>query len=459
MKIKILLFLLAGCFSLHSQVTLIIDSLPDYTPPGDVLYIAGDFNGWNPGDVNHMLSKNNDGLWEITLDGFADGVTIQYKFTRGSWETVEKGPNGEEINDRSFTFGNASTVHCIIFNWAQVTSTAAENVTIMDEEFYMPQLDRTRRIWIYLPPDYDETAKNYPVLYMHDGQNLFDQVTAFLIEWEVDETLNDLAAEGYQVPVVVGIDNGGIHRIDELTPWYNNEYGGGQGDEYMFFIVETLKPYIDANYRTLPGRANTGIIGSSLGGLITTYGALKYQGIFSKAGSFSPAYWINNDSIWDFVSKSGMQDEIRFYQNIGQFEPQTSIEQMHQMEDSLKSLGFTNISSKVIAGGDHNEATWRDDFREAYLWLFEGYANGLYENVVESLHLAPNPVEDFLFIQNIDLNIQSGSDFRITDTLGKIMHRDVFRNDKINVKFLPKGIYIITIESGQKIFTGKFIKQ
>ena len=305
MKKTLLLLMILGFLAMEAQVTFIIDSLPAYTPPEDELYIAGSFNGWNPGDINNKLDTNDEGLWEITLDGFSDGLTIDFKFTRGDWSKVEKGPNGEEINNREFTFGNGDTVNLIIYNWADQNggqSTAAENVIIMDEEFEMPQLNRFRRIWLYLPPDYDQSSNEYPVLYMHDGQNLFDQFTSFAGEWEIDETLNRLVDQGYKVPIVVGIDNGGIYRIDELTPWNNPDYGGGQGDEYMAFIVETLKPFIDENYRTLSDRENTGIMGSSLGGLISTYGALKYQNIFSKSGPFSPAYWINNDSIWNFIT-------------------------------------------------------------------------------------------------------------------------------------------------------------
>jgi len=400
------IIVMIGYLGLNAQVTFIVDSLPDYTPAQDDLYIAGGFNGWNPGDVNHRLNKNDDNKWEATLDGFANGITIGYKFTRGDWATVEKGLNGEEITNRQFTFGNGDTVYIVIYNWADQnpgSSTAAENVTIMDEAFEMPQLNRTRRIWLYLPPDYDENNKNYPVIYMHDGQNLFDQITSYAGEWEVDETLNELAGQGYQVPIIVGIDNGGIYRTDELTPWIHPDYGGGQGDEYMAFIVETLKPYVDQNYRTLSGRETTGIIGSSLGGLISTYGALKYQDVFSKSGPFSPAYWINYDSIWGFVSAAGMQYDIRFYLNAGENEGSYYINTMYLMEDSLKAVGFDNVTSKVIPGGNHNEQTWRDDFEEAYLWLFVSYANDIFElSNIKPLFLYPNPATDKIFfkIQN-----------------------------------------------------------
>ena len=102
--------------SLSSQVTFILESIPEYTPPEDNIYIVGDFNGWDPGDANYMLEKNSMDQWEITLEGFANGTSIQYKFTRGDWGTVEKGPNGEEINNRQFTFGNGDTVFITIHN-------------------------------------------------------------------------------------------------------------------------------------------------------------------------------------------------------------------------------------------------------------------------------------------------------------------------------------------------------
>jgi len=164
----------------------------------------------------------------------------------------------------------------------------------------IPQLDnRERRIWVYLPPDYNQSNRRYPVLYMHDGQNLFDQATSFAGEWQVDETLERLFKEKGFAIIVVGIDNGGERRIDEYSPWVNSEYGrGGEGDAYVRFIVETLKPYIDSKYRTLPNE--TGIMGSSLGGLISIYAGFKYPEVFKYVGAMSPAFWFNPE-IYEFV--------------------------------------------------------------------------------------------------------------------------------------------------------------
>lgn len=461
---RFLLFLFCVIVSLNlsAQATFIITSLPDYTPTEDQIFMAGDINGWNPGDVNNVLQKNEDGLWEITKDDFPDGITIEFKFTRGDWSTVEKGANGEEIPNRTFTFGNGETVEITIENWADNggggVSTAAWNVSIMDESFYMPQLDRNRRIWIYLPPDYDETEQSYPVIYMHDGQNLFDQLTSFAGEWEVDETLNQLFEDGYKVPIVVGIDNGGEYRIDELTPWNNPDYGGGQGDEYMTFIVETLKPYVDLNYRTLAGRESTAIIGSSLGGLISTYGALKFQDVFSKSGPFSPAYWINNDSIWDFVAEQGKKQEIRFYQNVGETEGDLYINMMYETEDSLKNVGFNEVASKVIPGGGHNEQTWRNDFGEAYLWLFPVWAMDIQEiSGIKPLVVFPNPVINEIQIQMPE-NHQP-VDLFVTDTSGKLVLKvNNFKNKSLNVQQLKSGMYIIHLQIDTENYLGKFVR-
>jgi predicted alpha/beta superfamily hydrolase len=447
---------------LFSQVTFLVESLPEYTPPEDVIYVAGTFNNWNPGDPAFALQKNEDDKWILTGDAAPEGTEILFKFTRGSWETVEKGPQGEEITDRSFTFGNGDTVKATIHNWADfgapADSTAAWNVSIMHTAFYMPQLDRTRRIWIYKPPDYEESNRSYPVLYMHDGQNLFETVTSFAGEWEVDETLNQLADSGYQVPIVIGIDNGGFYRTEELTPWVHPEYPTGRGDDYMAFIVETLKPYVDSSYRTLKDRNNTGIMGSSLGGLISTYGALKYQEVFSKSGPFSPAYWINYDSIWGFMQGQGKQHEISFYQNMGDQEGEVNILIMQQLEDSLKAMGFERVNSKVIPNAGHNEATGREDFRNAYLWLFPSFANSIFEREApEMLTVVPNPVVDVLSFENLE--ISRSMDLKVYDLTGRLVRHCTIANNVFRVDSLPPGHYVVYLKSDEQAYVAKFIKK
>ena len=464
-KISFFLVFLLSSIVLLGQATFIISSMPENTPPEDFIYIVGDFNAWNPGDTDYRLEKNDEDNWFIVMPTMSNGSQIQFKFTRGDWDTVEKGASGEEIPNRIFTFGNGETQEYDILNWADQgggggNSTAADNVSIMDENFYMPQLDRNRRIWIYLPPDYETSTETYPVLYMHDGQNLFDQYTSFSGEWEVDESLNNLASEGIQVPIVIGIDNGGAERINEMTPWENEEYGGGDGELYIDFIIETLKPFVDENYRTQAGRESTGIMGSSLGGLISFYGAHKYQNIFSKAGLFSPSYWFS-DSVWMFTNDMGKQQNMKIYQMAGGQESASMIPNMQAMNDTLSDLGFggSELSIKEVPNGQHNEDLWKSQFSDAYLWLFSAYANNVNElKHVVNLQIKPNPVQDMLHISNYKWKSQDS--LEIIDMNGVTliyMNSDIPIN--IDVSELKTGSYIILIRSKNTIYQSKFVKQ
>lgn len=467
MKAILVLFLSVMMYSVHAQVTFTLVSIPDYTPDEDQIYIAGNFNGWNPGDANYVLEKNDSDLWEITLSGYSNGETISFKFTRGNWETVEKGEEGEELDNHSFTFGNGETVEITIYNWADNTgqggnSTAAENVHIIDEAFYMPQLDRNRRIWIYLPPDYDQTGKKYPVIYMHDGQNLFDEETGFFGEWQVDETLNDLHSRGYNVPIVVGIDNGGNHRANEYLPYFfPNLNAGGEGDEYMEFIVQTLKPYIDNEFRTMPEKESTGIMGSSFGGVISLYGAIKYQDVFGKCGPFSPAYWANYEQLFADLAEAGFQFDVRFYQNTGENEGDQYIQPMYQMQDSLNHAGFNNTYSTVIEDGGHNEATWAGDFENAYLWLFPEYSSNTNTNINRvdpglQPHVYPNPVKDVLNIRYCNQTLVCS--VRIMSVDGQLIKTYDNAVQNIQVSGLNSGVYYISIQSDHSRTVESFIK-
>ena len=459
----ILLLSIFSSITLFGQVTFIVNSIPEYTPPDDIIYIAGSLNSWDPGNPEFALSKN-DNNWFIILPEELDGTLVEFKFTRGDWGTVEKGATGEEIANRQFVYGNGDTVYVDILNWADNGggggSTAADNVSIMDDVFFMPQLDRTRRIWLYLPPDYDDSNENFPVLYMQDGQNLFDTYTSYSGEWEVDETLNNLFDDGYQVPIVIGIDNGGGERLNEYSPWVNLQYGGGEGDEYIDFIVNTLKPYVDSNYRTISNRESTGIMGSSMGGFISHYGVLKHQDIFSKAGIFSPSYWFS-DTVWTFTTEMGKQNNMKLYQLIGGQEGVEAVADMWAMHDVLANLGFNEdeLLSLEVPDGEHNETFWRNQFAAAYLWMFESFANEIDENHnVIDIEITPNPViDEIILTEHKYVNYDT---IEIIDMNGNLVMKINIRNTKkIDVRKLVPGSYILRIQSQDDLFQGKFIKQ
>lgn len=251
-------------------------------------------------------------------------------------------------------------------NFAIGQTTASPQIHLIKLE--APQLDTLRTVRIYLPVGYSTSKHHYPVVYMHDAQNLFDNATAFAGEWKVDEFLD---TQKTQKVIVVGIDHGNEKRISELTPFPNEKYGGGEGEGYLDFIANTLKPHIDSTYRTLPEAQNTTIFGSSLGGLISFYAALKHPDIFGKAGVFSPSFWFS-DEIYDFAEAADLSAESRIYFLAGTDESEDMTSQMLKMKELLlkKGMNEKNLSLKIVEGGEHNEAFWSSEFPEAFYWLF-----------------------------------------------------------------------------------------
>ncbi|QJX48141.1 alpha/beta hydrolase [Hymenobacter taeanensis] len=311
---------------------------------------------------------------------------IEFKITRGSWNTVETDAQQQDIANRHLNVSSGPTVvELQVANWKDNGAGGAQkpcrstalnpNVQILAADFYIPQLKRQRRVWIYLPNAYvADSAKRYPVLYMHDGQNVFDACTGFSGEWGVDETLSQLQLQGLDATgcLVVAVDNGGSERLNELSPWRNPEYGGGQGEQYVDFLVQTLKPYIDAHYRTLTGREFTGIAGSSMGGLISTYAALQYPEVYSKVGVFSPAFWFAKDSLFQYVNQHPAKPATRFYFVSGTTESETMAPLMQKMHAVLAEQGVPaqTLAYSTPADGKHAEWFWKREFAAAYQMLY-----------------------------------------------------------------------------------------
>lgn len=360
-------------FFVHAQVTLRIISIPGNTAPNASFYFAGSIQGWKPGDSNFIFKPGKNGIATLTLP---EGKgKVQFKITQGNWVNSEGDSTAKDINNRSFTFtGQPQIIDLTILSWKKPpVSTAASNVKILSDSFPMPQLNRYRRIWLYLPPDYATSVKRYPVIYMHDGQNLFDSKTSFSGEWEVDETLNKLFSEGDYGAIVVGIDNGGEKRLDEYSPWKNVAYGGGEGDEYLSFIVQSLKPFIDTNYRTLTQPEYTCLSGSSMGALISTYGAIKYPGVFGSVGAFSPAYWFSLKDLNQYIStNSNNLNNLRIIHVAGQKESANMTSHLQTINQHLleKGVAPSNTKTKIDAEGTHSEIYWKSEFANAYKWFF-----------------------------------------------------------------------------------------
>ncbi len=248
---------------------------------------------------------------------------------------------------------------------------AQDNVFVLSQSFEMPGLDRTRKIRVYLPPGYDNESSRYPVMYMHDAQNLFDDATSYAGEWKVDETLNKLAKTHGLKLIVVGIDNGQDKRLTELSAWDHPEYGNAEGKQYLAFITEVIKPFIDAEYRTKPDATNTAIMGSSMGGLMSFYAIYSHPEIFTKAGIFSPSFWYSPD-VFEFAQSSQLPNSARLDFLVGTEEGGEIVKDMRKMVSITKNAGhpIRNIKSRVVDGAGHNEAFWASEFADSVLWLF-----------------------------------------------------------------------------------------
>jgi len=355
----------------NAQITFKIVELPENTVENPKFFLASNLNNWSANDKNFQFKKDSDSVFTLTIP--TPSQKIEYKITQGNWETSEDSPN--RILDVS---DSSKTIELKIGNWMQTIEkqhTATSNVKILSENFKIPQLKATRKIWIYLPPDYQTSNKKYPVIYMQDGQNLFDDFTSFSGEWNVDETLNQIFSETGQSAIVIGIDNGGETRLAEYSPWNNEKYKTkGEGDLYLEFLNKTLKPYIDKTYRTQKQASKNIVIGSSMGGLISLYASVKYPTVFGKAGIFSPAFWFVSKDLKTYLNKN--QNNLKnskFYFVAGKNEDETMAPEIETVNELLlkKSVPEKNIVVKIDEDGTHSENYWRRELKQALIWLLK----------------------------------------------------------------------------------------
>lgn len=451
MKIVNFLLFYWLCLSASGQLTLIVEQTPSNTPSNADIFVAGNFNNWNPGNPSFKL-RRYETIYLTDLNIAAGN--IQFKFTRGSWASVEGNQNGGYIPNRNYQYsGGRDTLRLSILGWEDLggshPSTATPSVSIITDSFYMPEFSKYRRIWLYLPPDYhDSPEKRYPVLYMHDGQNLFDRNTSFAGEWRVDESLDSLYQTGFNVGIVVGIDNGGSHRIAEYTPWPHPTYGGGEGDLYIQFIRNTLKPYIDNNYRTLPEGKYTGMMGSSLGGLISMYAGLKHPEDFTKIGAFSSSFWFSS-KIYDLADSAEYLNDSRFYLIAGTHEGGNQVSDMIAMVNILleKSLGFSQLFHETHQGATHSEWYWVREFPKAYQFLFSEVSTteNIEDTATEFLY---KQLPGKVIIEQISTYADETYNLSVSDSNGRLIIRKTFTKlIEVNTEAWNQGMYWFQLDN------------
>lgn len=236
---------------------------------------------------------------------------------------------------------------------------------IRHEQFPSRFLRNKRDVIVYLPPGYDDRPhRRFPILYLHDGQNLFEGSTSFIpgMDWHVGHTADEWIENGRVEPLIIaGIYNTGRQRLNEYTPTRMSKLGGGRANRYAKFLLEELRPFLLGNYRISSGAENTGIGGSSLGGLVSLYLGLRHPNIFGKIAALSPSVWWNERVILRFADASPVHPLPRIWLDIGTREGARIVEDVERFRDVLLRKGWQtdrNLHYERIEGAEHNEAAW-----------------------------------------------------------------------------------------------------
>ncbi|MDZ4667864.1 MAG: alpha/beta hydrolase-fold protein [bacterium] len=468
-KIGVLLFSLTPFFVL-AQVTINLKGVPANTPGSEDIYVAGNFNNWNPGDINYKLKKVGS-TYSIILP--AKTGDAQFKFTRATWGKVECTSTGANIANRSFTYSPNLTLNLSIAGWLDLlgsgpdtASTALPNVKLLSREFFVPPSNRKAKIWVYLPNNYEtDGATRYPVLYLQDGQNIFDKITSFAGEWGVDETLSLNEKLGLEACIVVAIENGGGERINEYSAYVNSGYGGGNGEAYSQFLVQSLKPVIDSTFRTESDRNNTYIGGSSMGAFLALYVAVERQETFGGALIFSPSLWFS-DSIFDFIKSKpiGVFGQTTFYVMSGLNESETMAPLIDKLDLLCQTKGTNNIvfRKEIKADGAHSEWFWKREFLQGHQWLLAQNSKtqnlGRTKRFENATKISPNPANAVLEIKSFMME-----KIELYNQEGIALFNEVIwpasNQYSLDVSMLKNGTYYVAIYVGGTKLTKMFLVQ
>lgn len=346
-------------FSILSQTKIeirIISTLPS----DQKVFIAGnkpELGNWNPDKIS--LNKVNDSTWSKVFE-FKIGETIEYKLTLGSWEKEALNEIGKKSGNNIIKILKDTVLVFNITSWGYSQTNISGQITgnVRYLKHFKGRSVLPRDIIVWLPPSYDSLPGNYyPVLYMHDGQNVIDPLTSsFGVDWQIDEVADSLIrAKSIQEIIIIGIYN---------TENRGSEYNDTElGQAYINFIIEELKPFIDENYRTLPDRKSTTVCGSSSGGLISFLMGWEYSDVFSKSACFSPAFKISNiDYIAPVKNYMGAKKNLKIFIYNGGIGLEEQLQPgIDEMMLVLKDKGFIESQDLLFikdSSAEHNESAW-----------------------------------------------------------------------------------------------------
>ena len=353
---------------LHDLTFMI--TVPDSTD--NVYLVGGDkrLGNWKHSEAV-KLDLVNDTLFTTTVS-LPKNKNIEFKFTRGGWDKEALDKNISIPQNYSINVSRQDTVYYTIHSWKDWRSFPMSQITgdlIIHENVYSPQLDNFRTVLVWLPPSYKTNVdKRYPVLYLHDGQNVF--AAGFSLsgqEWGLDETVTALIAEQKIEEIIMVAVYNNKNRTAEYSP-------KRRGNDYAEFLIFTIKPWIDQNYRTIPEREHTAVLGSSMGGIISFHLGWKYHQIFSMAGCLSPAFLVDNNEIVKRVKKTKENPDLKFTIQNGTEELEARFQpSINKMIKYLKKKGYKENSDylyRIYDGAHHSEGAWAQQVRDTLLFFF-----------------------------------------------------------------------------------------
>lgn len=338
------------------------------------VYISGNFNNWRTQDKEFMMEKIGSSSYHYKFPhDFDYPDELLYKFTKGDWSDVEINNEGNRTENRStFRHTGIQEEHVARWrkNWLPFKQNYLPQVLLISDEFEIPQLNKTRKIWALLPHDYDNSSESYPVMYLQDAQNLFNESAEFG-NWEIDKKLAVMSEYKIGKIIIIAIEHADEDRIKEYNVG-KTILGKGEGKKYIRFVRDTLKPFIDSNFRTKKEQEFTGIGGSSMGGLVSIFSGLQNPDVFGRLMIFSPSLWVVPEI--KISSKKATVADTKIYLYGGGQESQTMVSDMKSFKQKLISSTFikenTKINLSINPKGKHNETYWSDEFPKAIEWLF-----------------------------------------------------------------------------------------
>lgn len=347
------------------------------TPQDDdrPVYISGNFNDWKTQDPHFLMHKLGKGQYEFSFPASKEFQgELVYKFTKGDWSEVEIDRYGNRTPNRIWDDEKESKIEKVAKwrkNWLPYRPSQLPKIHLISEEFEIPQLNKTRKIWALLPHDYDLSEETYPVLYLQDAQNLFNEEAEFG-NWQIDKKLAVMSDYGIGKIIIIAVEHGESERLQEYNVG-KTLLGKGNGKQYIRFLTDTLKPFVDKTFRTKPEREFTGVGGSSMGGLVSIFSGLIYPEVFGKLMVFSPSLWVIPKIKLGFLDFFDPM-ETRLYLYAGGDESETMLEHVKKFRKRLlkrESLqGKMKVRLSINEEGKHNEKYWSDEFPKAIEWLF-----------------------------------------------------------------------------------------